>query len=209
MNDSNIWVCAILVAFGIGCGDDDVPSLDSGLPGADAGEIDGGMTPDDDAGPTDAGTGFADTGSSDTGTDAPPGTDAGVVATFPRSFSGTTEESYNFLNTVTFETFRPPAPYADSITITPSGDFSEIDVEWSTCRGTARFSEIGETSGNWIYDFDLATNSCDMMAGGEMVNDVPSGGRVFWGSDAVRAFVSGDGTITDSTSLFIVEFTSD
>ena len=162
-----------------------------------------------DAGGRDAGTGDAGTvDDAGTGGDAGTGDDAstmpGDLVDHPRTSIGTTELSYNFLDTVTFETARPPSPYSETVTVTPNADLTELTVELGVCTGTGNYTDTNE-DGEQRYEMDLDTADCAIMVNGEIVDMVYSGGRIYWGPEGIRTFFNAEGTITNSTSLVIVE----
>ncbi len=128
----------------------------------------------------------------------------GDLIDHPRSSSGTTELSYNFLDTVTFETYRPPSPYSETATVTPNADLTQLTVELGVCSGTGDYVDTNE-AGEHRYEMDLDSANCAIMVNGEVVDMTYSGGRIFWGPDGIRTFFSGDGAITNSTSIVLVE----
>ncbi len=128
----------------------------------------------------------------------------GDLVDHPRSSSGTTELSYNFLDMVTFDTYTPPAPYSETVTVTPNADLTQLTISLGVCTGTGNYTETNE-SGEQLYEMDLATVDCTLMVNGEVADMTYSGGRIYWGPDGIRTFFNGEGTITNSSSLVIVE----
>jgi hypothetical protein len=174
-------VCALVAistVLALGCGGDDRRSVDAGT------------TADDAAAPSDAGTG----GSS--------------LEDFGRNYAGTTELSYNFLDTETFETYTPPPPFDDTATIDANSDLTEITVTTSVCVSTAMFFRTDEETGVQIYDGDPSRTTCDLTVNGEQVEGSTMLATVFWGPESLRFFVGGSGTITNSESLYNIEFLS-
>ncbi len=175
----------ILVMITLGCGDDDRrPSADAAVDT---------LTRD---------TSIADSSTSDSSRpDA-----SGSLRGFKLDYDGTTTISYNFLDTVTFETQTPPDPFPDIALITANSDFTQISIETVACDIVADYDRTTDDGGQ-VYEIDVARSSCPLtVTSGEMVRMSEVSGLVRWNEDSLSIFFSGDGEITNSTSIFIVEF---
>jgi len=124
---------------------------------------------------------------------------------FHASNNGTMTIQYNFLNTVTYDTIPSPTPYPDTATVVANLDYTHITVTTSECTLVGDYTETSAT-GTQKYAVDLSMSSCSLTAGGEAIRMTDTSGRIEWSADKLWFYFSGDGAITDSTSIVLIEF---